>query len=89
MMEENSKYKKQKTYFESYQKYYKRKISYLLKQFNLELVVYDEEEQFRMHNHGLFMYPYTPRKNLINSYKFKIQEFDDADYSYYQAKLKF
>ena len=43
-----------------------------MKELSFELVMYDETEYFRQFNDPEFNYPFIPRKNLINSYKFNI-----------------
>jgi len=65
MYHQNLKFKKQKSFYEQYQQYYKLKIRDLLKKFDMELVVYDETEYFRQHHHSLFMYPYIDRKTMV------------------------
>ena len=54
--------------------------------FDIDLVMYDETEFFREHNHPLFNYPYTPRKNMLSSYKLSIPI--DEDYTFYDVDIK-
>jgi len=52
----------------------------MLKGFDLELIIYDETENFREWDDGLFMYPYMRRKNILNSYKFELVNDITQDY---------
>ena len=36
-----------------------------MQNFNFQLVVYDESEQFRAHDDPLFQYPYDSRKTIV------------------------
>ena len=59
-------------------------------EYEMDLIVYDEIEYFREWDSPLFDYPYTPRKNEIQSYKFKIPfNPDTSGYSFYSQELKF
>jgi hypothetical protein len=59
-----------------------------IKEFDIELVVYDEVEYFKQWDDDSFNYPYTPRKTLIGSYKFDITN-RSIDYEYYKNNIKF
>ena len=48
-----------------YQKFFAKKIKKEMIAFDIDLIMYDEIEFFRAHDHPLFNYPYTPRKNLL------------------------
>jgi len=73
-------YKERNKYFLQYQTYFQNQIKKQILGFDIDLVVYDETEYFRQHDHPLFNYPYTPRKNLLTSYKFNIL-FDEPEYT--------
>jgi hypothetical protein len=55
--------------------------------FDIELVLYDETEYFREYSDPEFNYPFTPRKNKLQTFKFVISDFND--YTYHSASLKF
>ena len=57
-------------YYEKYETHYIKELNAQLKEFDIELVVYDEIEYFRNWEAESFNYPYTGRKQLIGSYKF-------------------
>ena len=62
-------YKYKKNYFEKYEKFFIGNIDKTMKQFELELLVYDEVEYFRPWDHPEFDYPFTPRKTLVEQFK--------------------
>jgi hypothetical protein len=62
-------------YIQSVQKKYFQK-------YDFELVINDEVENFRDYDHPDFMYPYGPRKNLIESFMFKAGNFEIDEMSY-------
>lgn len=45
----------------------------------INFVVYDEEEYFNNFDSPLFNYPYTPRKNIVNTVKYDVN-FKEKDY---------
>ena len=55
--------------------------------YDIDLVLYDETEYFRQHNHPLFNYPFTPRKNILSTFKFNVQ-FDDPNYTFHNEEIK-
>jgi len=59
----------------------------MLSTFDLDLVVYDEQESFQSHNHELFDYPFLPRKQTIDSFEFEIVPMED--YSFPKKTLNF
>ena len=80
-------YKERNKYFLQYQTYFQNQIKKQILGFDIDLVVYDETEYFRQHDHPLFNYPYTPRKNLLTSYKFNIL-FDEPEYTLFNQEIK-
>jgi len=49
----------------------------MLKKFDMQLVIYDETENFRESGNSLFMYPYTRRKNIIENFKLQLNQETD------------
>ena len=47
----------------------------------------DETEKFEDWNNDAFNYPFTSRKNVLNSFKLGLT-FNDSTYSYYNTDLK-
>ena len=83
------KYKQQAVYYGQFQLWYFSQISSKLKEFDVELVIYDEMEHFRQWNNPLFPYPYSLRKNVLNSYKFNFDNKDETNYYYFSQVIKF
>lgn len=52
-----------------------------MKQFELELLVYDEVEYFRPWDHAEFDYPFTARKTLVEQFKTSLA-FDKNEIDY-------
>ena len=48
--------------------FYQIYIADILSKLDFELVLYDEIEKFRQHDHPEFNYPYQARKSKLNSF---------------------
>ena len=75
------------TYYKKYKEFFRTKLRKEILEFDIDLVLYDETEFFRQHDHPLFNYPYTPRKNMLSSYKFNLP-FDDPEYKLEDVQIK-
>jgi hypothetical protein len=65
------------------------RINHLFLDFNFELVLYDESEYFKPHDDPEFNYPWIPRKTLIESSKFNIDDIQSPDeYEYLFQDIK-
>jgi hypothetical protein len=76
------------SYFKQFEKFYISEINSALSQFDIDLVVYDEVEYFRQYFEDDFDYPYTLRKNVIETFKFNFTK-EDLDYTFTSSYMKF
>jgi len=76
------------SYYNAYQNDYRTKIMEKFALFELDVVMYDESEYFRPWDHPLFNYPYTPRKNILNTIKISNLTFGAVDYKFLYQKIK-
>lgn len=74
-------------YYHQYKQLYFDTINDLLSDFDLDLVVYDEQETFPSHDHELYDYPFMPRKQVIDSFEFDYHPMED--YSFSKKTLQF
>ena len=60
-----------------------------MREFDIELVVYDETEYFREFDDPDFNYPFQPRKNILSAYKFVIPPITGEDYKFVTQRINF
>lgn len=79
------------SYYNKFQTYYFAQMSAKLKQYDVDLIVYDETEFFRPWNDPLFDYPYVKRKNHLTSYKFTFDQGmqSSGEYTFHSQELEF
>lgn len=75
-------------YYKGFQLAFREYINQQLAEFSFELVIYDETEFFPSYDDENFNYPFSKRKNVLNSYKFQVP-MDDSDYSYPNQYMQF
>ena len=78
------------TKFEDSQSEFETYIDGLLQSFDIELIVYDEVENFKSYDDPEFNYPFERRKNLLSRYTFATsidQETSDYEYPTEEVRL--
>ena len=60
-------------YYWGNRKYIQQQVDNMSRQYNVDLVIYDETEHFQPYWHKDFDYPYAARKNLLNTFKLGFQ----------------
>ena len=68
--------------YEQSQGGYIERINKIFSEFDVDLVVYDEIENFRNSNHDQFNYPFDKRKTKISSYVFDVKPVENQDGNY-------
>jgi hypothetical protein len=72
-------------------KNYKQEVTDLFHEFQIELIVNDEVEQFRNYDDTQFYYPYQKRKEVLNQVGFQIDPSMEIseDYEFVSSMVNF